>query len=188
MNPRGRGRRATRRVSSLKSSLTPLRDVSHSGRKSHAADATNDCSADVVVLSIVSPRYHMYGAHVDSLNVYLWNGKSSSIRLWDRKGTQGNQWNYGYVNINPTSSYQVRSQSNTTKAIQLSWSYENMYFIDRLRLRVFVGWTTRVTLHLMTSKSQTVPVPSSQVRSLLTDCSCFLESYVSESSSLSRFL
>ena len=61
-----------------------------------------------------SPRclsfyYHMYGMHINLLNVYL---KSPSQRgqgnlVWSMQGTQGNQWKRATVNVSPNGPYQV---------------------------------------------------------------------------------
>ena len=52
----------------------------------------------------------MYGAHIDTLNVYILTSAtvtSTSQQQWDRIGTQGKQWNYAAINIPSTSSYKV---------------------------------------------------------------------------------
>lgn len=54
----------------------------------------------------------MYGAHIDTLNVYISTGASitnTTQQQWDRIGTQGNQWNYAQINIPATNSYKVRN-------------------------------------------------------------------------------
>ncbi|EDO47787.1 predicted protein [Nematostella vectensis] len=50
--------------------------------------------------------YHMYGDHVDTLNVYRTQG-SSKIKIWSRTGTQGNTWRYGQVDLISTSAFNV---------------------------------------------------------------------------------
>lgn len=49
----------------------------------------------------------MYGAHIDTLNVYIQTGTSLGLQQWDRIGTQGNQWNYAKIDVNVTTPYMV---------------------------------------------------------------------------------
>ncbi|CAH3118157.1 unnamed protein product [Pocillopora meandrina] len=42
--------------------------------------------------------FHMWGKHVDTLNVYR-KDSSSQVRIWTRRGTQGNKWRYAQVNL-----------------------------------------------------------------------------------------
>ena len=51
--------------------------------------------------------YHMYGAHVNALNVYVMSGSRLGTAVWTRKGTQGNHWFQASVNLNRTSSFNV---------------------------------------------------------------------------------
>lgn len=50
--------------------------------------------------------YHMYGAHINRLNVYISNSNLGSP-VWTRSGTQGNKWFQGSVVINTTTGYNV---------------------------------------------------------------------------------
>lgn len=52
--------------------------------------------------------YHMYGTHVNTLNVYLQSGSPGlGTPLWTKKGTQGNKWIQGQLTITPSNAYQV---------------------------------------------------------------------------------
>ncbi|KAK7473655.1 hypothetical protein BaRGS_00035133, partial [Batillaria attramentaria] len=53
--------------------------------------------------------YHMYGSSVYLLNVYMkYSGQSGQGSLiWQKQGTQGNQWKRATVNINPSQPYQL---------------------------------------------------------------------------------
>ena len=51
--------------------------------------------------------YHMYGPHVDSLNVYKMIGQNM-VLVWKRVGNNGNQWRYGQVSVNSNLRYQVK--------------------------------------------------------------------------------
>lgn len=44
--------------------------------------------------------YHMYGDHVDTLNVYFAKGRVVGDPVWTRNGTHGNKWLMGRVQIN----------------------------------------------------------------------------------------
>ncbi|XP_013393210.1 MAM and LDL-receptor class A domain-containing protein 2-like, partial [Lingula anatina] len=46
--------------------------------------------------------YHMYGAHVNSLNVYFKSGTTLGKAIWTKKGTQGNKWIQAQVDISGT--------------------------------------------------------------------------------------
>ena len=46
--------------------------------------------------------YHMYGAHIGSLNVYLWYGDQNNTNIWLLSGEQGNLWNRALVNFTVT--------------------------------------------------------------------------------------
>ncbi|XP_019632083.1 PREDICTED: MAM and LDL-receptor class A domain-containing protein 2-like [Branchiostoma belcheri] len=51
--------------------------------------------------------YHMYGDHVDSLNVYVQTGPVVGQPIWTKSGTQGNQWDQGQVDIPSNSQYNI---------------------------------------------------------------------------------
>ena len=56
----------------------------------------------------------MYGAHVDTLNVYIKNKPALSKPVFSRKGTNGNQWIEQNVQIQSTD-YQVCNKLRTDK-------------------------------------------------------------------------
>lgn len=43
--------------------------------------------------------YHMYGPHINALNVYLAKGTVLGTAVWTRSGDQGNNWIQGTVQI-----------------------------------------------------------------------------------------
>ena len=49
--------------------------------------------------------YHMYGAHIGALNVYLNTGKSTPI--WNKTDDQGNVWRHGRVTVRSRSRFRV---------------------------------------------------------------------------------
>ena len=54
--------------------------------------------------------YHMYGAHVSVLNMYIQTGSGALPKpTWTRNGTQGNEWKKGMVFYTSTLPYKVRS-------------------------------------------------------------------------------
>lgn len=55
--------------------------------------------------------YHMYGTHVNTLNVYKTGGGSSTLgtAIWTKTGTQGNQWKQAKLTVTPQGSYQVNN-------------------------------------------------------------------------------
>lgn len=50
--------------------------------------------------------YHMFGAHIDTLNLYLLQGSSSTL-IWTRSNTQGNVWRQAQRTIISTQSYKI---------------------------------------------------------------------------------
>lgn len=64
-----------------------------------------------ITASIGAPRcleffYHMYGADIRQLVVYLVSQEGAKELVWARHGNQGNQWQRGFVNI-PYHDFQV---------------------------------------------------------------------------------
>lgn len=54
--------------------------------------------------------YHMYGAHVSVLNMYIQTGSGALPKpTWTRNGTQGNEWKKGMVFYPSALPYKVRS-------------------------------------------------------------------------------
>lgn len=53
--------------------------------------------------------YHMYGPHVDTLNVYTKINNQSGAPVWTRNGTQGNKWKHAVVSLTVSSKFKVRS-------------------------------------------------------------------------------
>lgn len=51
--------------------------------------------------------YHMYGAHINALNLYVKNGGALGQPVWTKSGTQGNKWIQGQVDVNIVSGNQV---------------------------------------------------------------------------------
>ena len=51
--------------------------------------------------------YHMYGAHINALNVYVMTGARLGTAVWTRKGTQGNRWIQASLVLNSTSAFNV---------------------------------------------------------------------------------
>ena len=53
--------------------------------------------------------YHMYGSHVDALNVFIQNGTSMPAKpVWTKKGTQGDKWRLGQIIVKRTPAFNVR--------------------------------------------------------------------------------
>lgn len=53
--------------------------------------------------------YHMYGQHVDTLNVFLKRGQQlPPTPIWTKSGTQGNRWRVGQVAVTSASQFKVR--------------------------------------------------------------------------------
>ena len=52
--------------------------------------------------------YHMYGAHVDALNVFIKTGSAlPSKPVWTKKGTQGDKWRLAQIAVKRTPAFKV---------------------------------------------------------------------------------
>ena len=51
--------------------------------------------------------YHMYGPHVDRLNVYTKVNQQLGLPVWTRGGTQGNKWRHATVSLTVSSKFKV---------------------------------------------------------------------------------
>ncbi|XP_066300036.1 MAM and LDL-receptor class A domain-containing protein 1-like [Branchiostoma lanceolatum] len=102
---------------------------------------------------VVSPRvtataakcvqfwYHMYGQHVDTLNVYLQTGPSLGNVVWMRTGTQGDQWNYGQIDITAGTSFNMVFEAIRGSGYRGDISLDDISIVDNSCAQV-VGPTT----------------------------------------------
>ncbi|KAJ7380815.1 hypothetical protein OS493_007199, partial [Desmophyllum pertusum] len=52
--------------------------------------------------------YHMFGPHIGALNVYMKDGGQTKTLMYQKVGSQGDEWKEGLLQLSPTkSSYQV---------------------------------------------------------------------------------
>jgi len=52
--------------------------------------------------------YHMYGQHVDTLNLFMKRGQQlPPSPIWTKSGTQGNRWRLGQIAVTSTTPFQV---------------------------------------------------------------------------------
>ncbi|XP_035827621.1 MAM and LDL-receptor class A domain-containing protein 1-like [Aplysia californica] len=51
--------------------------------------------------------YHMYGQSIDTLAIYLRNHEAQEIDLDSKSGNLGDQWNYGQIDLQSISSFQI---------------------------------------------------------------------------------
>lgn len=52
--------------------------------------------------------YHMYGPHVDTLNVYTKINNQLGVPVWTLSGNQGNKWRHAVVSLTVSSKFKVR--------------------------------------------------------------------------------
>ena len=50
--------------------------------------------------------YHMYGPHIDTLNIYTLSNKKKIV-VWKKTGTQGNSWRSANITVGGASGFQV---------------------------------------------------------------------------------
>ena len=51
--------------------------------------------------------YHMYGTHVNTLNVYMKSGSQLGSPIWTHTGTLSNRWYSANVDVQGSSSYNI---------------------------------------------------------------------------------
>ena len=51
--------------------------------------------------------YHMYGAHVNQLNVYLKKGNNLGRPVWSKFGTHGDMWKPAHVYMGAATNFKV---------------------------------------------------------------------------------
>ena len=95
-------------------------------------------TAQLVSSSIPSTRqkclqfwYHMYGAHVDTLNIYTKVGSNLGSAVWTKKGTKGDKWWQGSVELTVSSNFQVINPSSQYK---FSWPFKNRCMSEVMRI------------------------------------------------------
>ena len=53
--------------------------------------------------------YHMYGQHVNALDLFLKRGQQLPAQpVWTKSGTQGNRWRLGQIAVTSSTKFQVR--------------------------------------------------------------------------------
>ena len=75
-----------------------------------AGDKARIASAFMPTTNVECLRFwfHMYGATIDTLNVFSRRVDSSlGTLVWSRNGDRGDQWFQGFVKVSETTSYQV---------------------------------------------------------------------------------
>ena len=51
--------------------------------------------------------YHMYGAHISTLSVYVRSDQSRDTLLWSKTGTHGDRWLQALVTVKSRTHFQV---------------------------------------------------------------------------------
>ncbi|GFN85250.1 MAM and LDL-receptor class a domain-containing protein 2-like [Plakobranchus ocellatus] len=51
--------------------------------------------------------YHMFGLHIETLNVYLVTDRTNFTRIWTRSASQGNVWRLGQAPVSSNKIYQI---------------------------------------------------------------------------------
>lgn len=75
--------------------------------------------------------YHMYGPHIDTLNIYTLSNSNMSATLWRKKGTQGNKWFLSNVTVGGSGSFQASAVFCVKDHCSNVFSYENIHFYCR---------------------------------------------------------
>ena len=61
--------------------------------------------------------YHMYGASIGKLNLYLQKqGNVLGMPVWGKTGNQGNRWSIGQITISSQSQFQVSGMQKKYKS------------------------------------------------------------------------
>ena len=54
--------------------------------------------------------YHMWGSQINTLNVFVRKGKTLGKAVWTKKGSQGNKWILGQLDIPSNTGINVSTQ------------------------------------------------------------------------------
>lgn len=71
----------------------------------------------------------MFGAHINTLNVYQQVQNGAKTLLWTRAGTQGNIWNQGQKTIQPSN---TRFQVKVENIFSFISSFSSIHLIDEI--------------------------------------------------------
>ena len=70
--------------------------------------------------------YHMYGAHVDTLNVFIKTGSTLPAKpVWTKKGTQGDKWRLAQIVVSRTPAFKVRPNGHLSTSLRAFFCYVN---------------------------------------------------------------
>ena len=78
--------------------------------------------------------YHMYGPHIDRLMISTLSNNKKGATLWQKIGTQGNQWINSNVTINGNKSMTNYQVSNLFVVAQLLLHYINFVYFRKWKL------------------------------------------------------
>ncbi|XP_019639918.1 PREDICTED: MAM and LDL-receptor class A domain-containing protein 1-like [Branchiostoma belcheri] len=74
--------------------------------------------------------YHMYGRNVNRLKVYIKTGSSLGNPVWTRTGAQGNQWNFGQVDIPAGISFNIVFEASRGSGYYGDISLDDISIVD----------------------------------------------------------
>jgi len=75
--------------------------------------------------------YHMYGAHVDALNVFIKTGSSlPSKPVWTKQGTQGDKWRLAQIAVKRTPAFKVVFQGTSGPSYQGDIALDDVGFVN----------------------------------------------------------
>jgi hypothetical protein len=77
-----------------------------------------DQSSTGAAFKCFSFYHHMYGAHVNTLNIYTSVHGKIGNPIWSRTGTLGNEWHKGSVNVHARDTYKIVIEALTGSSYQ----------------------------------------------------------------------
>lgn len=85
-----------------------------SPRKANDTARIESATIPATQLKCLQFWYHMYGPHVDTLNVYTKANGQLGSPVWKLSGTQGNKWRHAVVSLTVSSKFQVKVSFSVT--------------------------------------------------------------------------
>ena len=74
--------------------------------------------------------YHMYGASIGKLELFVLSSGGQNSLLWYKSGNQGNKWIREVVNIKNPTTYQIRFISTAEDGYRGDMALDNLFFTN----------------------------------------------------------
>ena len=75
-------------------------------------------------------HYHMWGDHMGKLELFVLSSGGQKSLLWYKSGNKGQKWIRQIVNINSSTSYQIRFTSTAERGYMGDMALDNLFFTN----------------------------------------------------------